>query len=101
MADVTLEADEAELMELNHLLIQSVDELKAFFDGLAEDVNDLISGWQTTGEDHSRQTHDEAQADLVATGHRAAEALREIGGAVGQYAAKVRETEVRNVAIIG
>lgn len=101
MADVTLEADEAELLELNQLLIRSVDDLTAFFDRLAEDVNALIGGWETTGEDQSRQVHDDAQADLVAAGHRSAEALRAIGKAVEEYAVKVHDAEVRNVASIG
>lgn len=101
MADVTLEADEADLIALNQLLTGSVDNLKAFFDRMAEDVNALIVGWETTGEDQSRQAHDDAQADLVAAGHRSAEALREIAKAVERYAEKVHDTEVRNVAAIG
>lgn len=101
VAEVTLEADEAELIELNHLLIHSSDALVAFFDRMAEGINALITGWETTGEDQSRQAHDDAQTDLVAAGRRSAEALRTLGKAVGQYAAKVHDTEVRNVAAIG
>lgn len=101
MAEVTLEADETDLIEVNQLLIGKADELKVFFDRMAEDVNALIGGWETTGQDRSRQAHDEAQKDLVVAGHRSAEALREIGKAIGQYVEKVHDTEARNVAAIG
>jgi len=98
-ADVSLEADESELIDLNHVLAKAVGELKEFFSTLSDDVNATISGWHTTGSDSSRQAADAALAKIVADGQQMAEALKDITIAVGEYAAEVRDTELRNVAI--
>ncbi|GGU44387.1 hypothetical protein [Nocardioides albus] len=100
-AEVTLEADEQALLELSTMLEGTAAELRTFFDRIAEDVTALIAGWQTTGEDQSRQAHDQAQSALVAAGGRSADALDKIAQAVASYAEKVHDTEVRNVAAIG
>lgn len=98
-AEVSLEADESELIDLNHVLAKTVGDLKEFFSTLSDDVNATISGWRNTGSDSSREAADAALAKIVADGQQMAEALKEITRAVGEYAAEVHTTELRNVAI--